>query len=86
MSLQELKERAYQLSVRDRLELIEAIAISLKTAESIDSEIKNDLPTQSRTITEGWDEAFKAMDRNGDDRLEKDREIITDRWDEEEWE
>jgi antitoxin MazE len=34
----------------------------------------------------GWDEAFAAMARQGDDALLDGNELVTTRWDEEEWE
>ncbi|MEA5472416.1 hypothetical protein [Spirulina sp. 06S082] len=42
MLLQELKDRAYQLPIRDRLELIEAIVGSLKTEKIAATAIAND--------------------------------------------
>ena len=34
----------------------------------------------------GWDEAFEAMARQGDDALLDGGELVPTRWDEEEWE
>lgn len=34
---------------------------------------------------EGWDVAFKAMKKNGDDRLLIEEEYFAHSWDEEEW-
>jgi antitoxin MazE len=34
----------------------------------------------------GWDEAFAAMARQGDDALLDSTELVPTRWDEEEWE
>jgi antitoxin MazE len=34
----------------------------------------------------GWDEAFAAMARQGDDALLDNKELVPTRWDEEEWE
>jgi antitoxin MazE len=34
----------------------------------------------------GWDEAFQAMARQGDDALLDDGDLLPTRWDEEEWE
>jgi antitoxin MazE len=34
----------------------------------------------------GWDEAFAAMARQGDDALLDSKDLVPTRWDEEEWE
>ena len=86
MSLQELKDRAYQLPIHDRLELIEAIVVSLKTEKIAATAIANDPNRTEKQVRNGWDEALKAMSKNGDDQLEEGWGNMTIQWDDEEWE
>jgi antitoxin MazE len=37
-------------------------------------------------VRQGWDEAFKAMGERGDDELLDDEALVSNDWDEEEWE
>ena len=86
MSLQELKDRAYQLPIHDHLELIEAIVVSLKTEKIAATAIANDPNRTEKQVRNGWDEALKAMSKNGDDQLEEGWGNMTIQWDDEEWE
>ena len=40
----------------------------------------------TKTPRAGWDEAFKKMADNGDDRLVEPDSLVSTQWDEEEWE
>jgi antitoxin MazE len=61
-----------QTGLRDELEIeVQADCLSIRAAGNPRA---------------GWDEAFAAMARQGDDALLDGKDLVPTRWDEEEWE